>query len=155
MIEKRDFREDLYYRINAIEIEIPPLRDRKEDIPRLAEFFLAKYSTQYRKSGLKLADRAMEQLRQHPWPGNIRELEHTLEKAVILSEKAVIADIAIGPASAAAEPLISPASLNLDEHEKMVIAQALREEKGNVSAAAKTLGINRSTLYQKMKKYGL
>lgn len=156
MITERSFREDLYYRINAIEIEIPPLRNRKEDIPVLAAFFLKKYSEQYRKSGLLLSGAAMDQLKEHPWPGNIRELEHTIEKAVILSEKDVISDISLSPGSLSGTKQGSPANtLNLEEHERSVIIQALREERGNVSATAKVLGINRSTLYQKMKKYGL
>jgi transcriptional regulator with PAS, ATPase and Fis domain len=155
MITDKSFREDLYYRINAIEIEIPPLRKRKEDIPVLAAFFLKKYSEQYRKSGLKLSDAALDQLKQHPWPGNIRELEHALEKAVILSEKNDITDIALSAGPASSLKQAAQDTLNLEEHEKVVIAQALREERGNVSAAAKVLGINRSTLYQKMKKYGL
>ena len=155
MIAEKSFREDLYYRINAIEIEIPPLRKRKEDIPVLAAFFLIKYSEQYRKSGLKLSDAALDQLKQHHWPGNIRELEHALEKAVIMSEKNVISNIILsgGPNSSLKQS--GPDTLNLEEHEKVVIAQALREEQGNISSAAKALGINRSTLYQKMKKYGL
>jgi two-component system response regulator HydG len=155
MIAEKTFREDLYYRINAIELVIPPLRDRKEDIPVLSEFFLKKYSEQYRKIGLRLADFALEQLKQHPWPGNIRELEHSLEKAVILSEKDVISHISlsVGPESSLKQS--ASVTLNLEEHEREVIAQALRKKQGNVSAAAKVLGINRSTLYQKMKKYGL
>ncbi|MEN8204272.1 MAG: sigma-54 dependent transcriptional regulator [Bacteroidota bacterium] len=155
MIVQKNFREDLYYRINAIEIEIPPLRKRKEDIPLLAEFFLAKYSKQYQKSGILLGVRALEQLKQHAWPGNIRELEHTLEKAVILTDTAVISDFALGPGIEDMGNWNAASSLNLEEHERQVIAQALREEKGNISATAKILGINRSTLYQKMKKYGL
>lgn len=155
MIDQKRFREDLYYRINAIEIEIPPLRKRKEDIPLLAEFFLSKYSEQYQKQGMKLGDRAMEQLMQHPWPGNIRELEHTMEKTVILSDQVTISDIALTPGAELIGNQMTNATLNLEEHEKMVIGQALKEEKGNVSATAKALGINRSTLYQKMKKYGL
>ncbi|MEN8158331.1 MAG: sigma-54 dependent transcriptional regulator [Bacteroidota bacterium] len=155
MIAAKTFREDLYYRINAIEIEIPPLRERKEDIPVLSGFFLKKYSEQYRKSGLKLSDTAVEQLKQHTWPGNIRELEHALEKAVILSEKGVISHISFSPGPESSLKQSSPTTLNLEEHERVVIGQALRKEHGNVSAAAKVLGINRSTLYQKMKKYGL
>ncbi len=156
MIAEKNFREDLYYRINAIEIEIPPLRKRKEDIPVLSAFFLKKYSEQYRKIGLKLKSSAMDQLKDHPWPGNIRELEHTIEKAVILSEKEVITNISLSPGSIIGTKQGPAAStLNLEEHERSVIAQALREEQGNISATAKVLGINRSTLYQKMKKYGL
>jgi transcriptional regulator with PAS, ATPase and Fis domain len=156
MISSKNFREDLYYRINAIEIEIPPLRDRKEDIPVLTAFFLKKYSEQYRKSSLKLSALAVDQLKNHSWPGNIRELEHAIEKAVILSETNVISQISLSAGSSAGiNQGSSTTSLNLEEHERSVIAQALREERGNISATAKILGINRSTLYQKMKKYGL
>jgi len=156
MIAEKNFREDLYYRINAIEIEIPPLRKRKEDIPVLSAFFLKKYSEQYRKSGLKLSDFAMNQLKEHPWPGNIRELEHTIEKAVILCEKDVISSISLSPGQVSGSKQgLAAGTLNLEEHERSVIAKALREERGNISATAKVLGINRSTLYQKMKKYGL
>jgi DNA-binding NtrC family response regulator len=155
MIEQNGFREDLYYRINAIELEIPPLRKRREDIPLLAEFFLAKFGEQYKKPGIRLSARAHEQLKEHSWPGNIRELEHAMEKAVILADRDLIPDVSVGPGKDLSGKLASPTSLNLEEHERLVIAQALREEKGNVSSAAKSLGINRSTLYQKMKKYGL
>ena len=155
MIEEKSFREDLYYRINAIEMEIPPLRNRQEDIPILAEFFLRNYSEQYHKAGLKLSNNAMEQLKSHPWPGNIRELEHAIEKAVILSEKVVISNLAFTPRIESGSTPSATTTLNLETHEKMVIQQALREQQGNISAAAKVLGINRSTLYQKMKKYGV
>jgi transcriptional regulator with PAS, ATPase and Fis domain len=155
MIEEKSFREDLYYRINAIELEIPPLRNRKEDIPILTEFFLRKYSDQYQKAGLKLSDRAMEQVMSHPWPGNIRELEHAIEKAVILSEKGVISDITLTTRIESGSATSASNTLNLEAHEKMVIQQALKEVQGNITAAAKALGINRSTLYQKMKKYGI
>ncbi|RLD73000.1 MAG: sigma-54-dependent Fis family transcriptional regulator [Bacteroidetes bacterium] len=155
MIGEKTFREDLYYRINAIEMEIPPLRNRQEDIPVLAEFFLRKYSDHYNKTGLKLSDKAMEQLLSHPWPGNIRELEHAMEKAVILSEKEAISNFTLTPRPESSKASSSPATLNLEVHEKMVIQQAMREQQGNISAAAKVLGINRSTLYQKMKKYGV
>jgi two-component system, NtrC family, response regulator HydG len=155
MIEEKSFREDLYYRINAIELEIPPLRNRREDIPVLAEFFLKKYSDQYHKPGLGLSERAMEQLLSHPWPGNIRELEHAMEKAVILSEKDTIQDIDLTPGSQDGHVRATHRSLNLEEHEKMVIQQALRAVQGNISSASKILGINRSTLYQKIKKYGI
>jgi transcriptional regulator with PAS, ATPase and Fis domain len=155
MIVEKSFREDLYYRINAIEIEIPPLRKRKEDIPVLSDFFLKLFSEQYRKSGLKLSDTALEQLKEHPWPGNIRELEHAIEKAVILSEKDVISYVSLSSGPDSGPTQVGTTTLNLEEHERAVIAQALREERGNVSATAKVLGINRSTLYQKMKKYGL
>jgi DNA-binding NtrC family response regulator len=155
MIEEHTFRKDLYYRINAIELEMPALRNRKEDIPVLAEFFLRKYSDQYQKTGLKLSVRAMEQMMSHPWPGNIRELEHAIEKAVILSEKGVISDITLTTRIESDKASSTSTTLNLEAHEKMVIQQALKEVQGNITKAAKALGINRSTLYQKMKKYGI
>jgi transcriptional regulator with PAS, ATPase and Fis domain len=155
MIENKSFREDLYYRINAIELEIPPLRDRKEDIPLLSEFFLRKYTRQYQKPGLKFSAKAMDQLMSHSWPGNIRELEHAIEKAVILAEKDLISQIGLTSRTEGTSGAASLSTLNLEAHEKMVIQQALKEVQGNVSAASKALGINRSTLYQKMKKYGI
>jgi two-component system response regulator HydG len=155
MIEQKSFREDLYYRINAIQVEIPPLRSRKEDIPPLARFFLQKYSGQYGKAGLHLNDRAMATLLQHEWPGNIRELEHTMEKAVILSEKGEIQPGHLFPKDIPAGSARPKNPLNLEENEKLIIERALREGRGNVTAAARKLGINRSTLYQKMKKYGI
>jgi DNA-binding NtrC family response regulator len=156
LVAQKEFREDLYYRINAIEIEIPPLRKRREDIPVLAAFFLQKYSKQYRKPGLRFSKSALDQLKEHPWPGNIRELEHAVEKAVILSEKELITRISLSQVTPAADDNgREPGSLNLEENERSVIARALREEGGNITATARALGINRSTLYQKMRKYGL
>ncbi|MGW8314660.1 MAG: sigma-54-dependent transcriptional regulator [Bacteroidales bacterium] len=155
MVTAGGFREDLLYRINAIQVEVPPLRDRKEDIPLLARFFLIKYRTQYRKDGLEMTERVIRDLMEHSWPGNIRELEHVIEKAVILSDGSQMTpeDLFSGGSGNAGTRI--PDTLNLDENEKILIDKALRKEKGNVSAAAKKLGINRSTLYQKMKKYGL
>jgi transcriptional regulator with PAS, ATPase and Fis domain len=155
MIEKRRFREDLLYRINAIQIDVPPLRERTDDIPVLAQFFLRKYCHQYSKPMLKLDARSLKSLQAHSWPGNIRELEHTIEKAVILSEEKVINDAQLFPKNASSTSTHKPVSHNLEENEKILIDSALRKEHGNVSAAAKKLGINRSTLYQKMKKYGI
>jgi len=155
MIQQNRFREDLYYRINAIQIEIPPLRNRKEDIPLLSQFFLRKYSIQYQKPGLKLNDKARDNLKNHDWPGNIRELEHAIEKAVILSDGKVLSTANLFHKTPAARNTSSSTSLNLEENEKLFIEKALREEVGNISAAAKKLGINRSTLYLKMKKYGI
>jgi DNA-binding NtrC family response regulator len=155
MIDQKRFREDLLYRINAIQIEIPPLRERAEDIPLLAQFFLRKYSEHYNKPGLKLNDEAISMLKQHEWPGNIRELEHTIEKGVILADGPTLSTEDIF--SKGQPPRISSTvpTLNLEENEKMIIARALKGEHGNVSTAARKLGINRSTLYQKMKKYGI
>ncbi len=155
MIEQKRFREDLYYRINAIQVEIPPLRNRKEDIPVLSHFFLRKYSVQYNKGGLQLNEKALSRLQQHDWPGNIRELEHTLEKAVILSDKGEITSDHLFPKISSMRSHPQASTLNLEENERQVIEKAIKMERGNVSAAARKLGINRSTLYQKMKKYGI
>lgn len=155
MIDQKTFREDLYYRLNAIQLEIPPLRERKEDIPVLAQFFLKKYCGLYNKAGLRLNDRALASLQQHQWPGNIRELEHTIEKAVILSEKGMILSDHLFPQTNSPHSPQPENPLNLEENERLIIEKALRGESGNVSSAAKKLGINRSTLYQKMKKYGI
>ncbi len=155
MISQKTFREDLYYRINAIQIEIPPLRNRREDIPLLTEFFLRKYSTQYHKPGLKLNEKAVASLKDHSWPGNIRELEHTVEKAVILSDRGMITTEHLFPRFSASQAGPIPDTLNLEENERLIIERAMRTEQGNVSAASKKLGINRSTLYMKMKKYGI
>ncbi|MCP4312279.1 MAG: sigma-54-dependent Fis family transcriptional regulator [Bacteroidetes bacterium] len=155
MVTRKTFREDLYYRINAIQMEIPPLRERTEDIPVLAGFFLLKYNGQYNKQGLKLGEKALASLVKHNWPGNIRELEHTIEKGVILSEKEVIEPEHLFPRSTPVKGSSASNSLNLEENEKYIIEKAIRGEGGNVASAARKLGINRSTLYQKMKKYGI
>jgi len=155
MIVERTFREDLYYRINAIQMEIPPLRERPDDIPVLAEFFLRKYNKQYHKEELKLGEKALASLMKHNWPGNIRELEHSLEKGVILSEKEVIKPEHLFPRSSTMKETGALNSLNLEENEKFIIEKVIRREGGNVTSAARLLGINRSTLYQKMKKYGI
>ena len=155
MIEKKEFREDLLYRINAIQIDVPPLRERTEDIPVLAHFFLRKYMHQYSKPALQLDARAVKSLQSHDWPGNIRELEHAIEKAVILSEGNVIEQTHLFPHRSSPVSTQPADTLNLEQNEKVLIERALRKEHGNVSAAAKKLGINRSTLYQKLKKYGI
>jgi DNA-binding NtrC family response regulator len=155
MIQEGSFREDLLYRINAIQLEIPPLRDRAEDIPLLAQFFLRKYGMQYGKNLARLSDRAIRMLKEHDWPGNIRELEHAVEKGVILSDRDEIDPDHLFPSGGSAGRGRRPLTFNLEENEKILIEQALRKQHGNVSAASKVLGINRSTLYQKMKKYGI
>ncbi len=155
MISQQKFREDLYYRINAIQLHIPSLRERKEDIPVLSDFFLRKYRGQYNKTGLQFSAKALKSLTQHTWPGNIRELEHTIEKGVILSDKSEVGSENLFPGSAGKIKQLMSDSLNLEENEKHIIEKALRAESGNIASAARKLGINRSTLYQKMKKYGL
>lgn len=152
MVAKGEFREDLLYRINTIHLEIPPLRNRKEDILPLTELFLKQYSEKYRKPCPNLDGEARETLTGHPWPGNIRELQHCIEKMVIMCEGDTIRkpDLQLAPPSLAANAIQT-----LDEMEQNMIKQALEKHNGNMSAVANQLGISRQTLYNKMKKYDL
>lgn len=145
------FREDLLYRINTIHIELPPLRERGRDITFMAEFFLNKYSAKYNKPGLKFNQHAAERLLNYPWPGNIRELQHTIEKAVILSETEIItpADLYLKQTG----QFVSGQPFNtLFEMESQMIRQALEKNNGNYTAAAEQLGITRQTLYNRIRK---
>ncbi len=154
MVEDGLFREDLLYRMNTIQVEIPPLRDRGDDILLLADFFLKKYSSKYDKHNLKINNQAQEKLLHYNWPGNIRELEHSIEKAVILSDGPVLKsdDFFLKSSNSVS---IDRSSLKLEDMEKNLINQALDKNPGNVSAAADELGITRQTLYNKMKKFGM
>lgn len=154
MISRKEFREDLFFRINAIQLEIPPLRARKDDIPVLAEYFREKYGRQYGRSRTRLSKAAEESLLKHPWPGNIRELEHAMEKGIILSGDGDIRPEHLFPQGTKTRAS-APASLKLEEQEKFLVEKAIAEHAGNITSAARALGINRSTLYQKINKYGL
>ncbi|GHT63901.1 sigma-54-dependent Fis family transcriptional regulator [Bacteroidia bacterium] len=153
-VQKGEFREDLLYRINTIQVEIPPLRERKEDIPLLADFFLKKYARKYHKENLILSPEVVRKLQEYPWPGNIRELQHTLEKAVILSENAVLQPEDFYLNKPARTDVTLPAT-TLEDAEKILIHNSLKRNKGNLSAVAEELGISRPTLYNKMNKYGI
>lgn len=154
MVKERSFREDLLYRINTVQIEIPPLRNRQPDIPILAGFFLQKFGAKYQKKITRISAEGLNKLNQHPWPGNIRELQHTIEKAVILSEGEVIQEYEIIlDKQTGKSKLIT--SFNLAENEKEIIRAAMEACGNNMSLTAQKLGINRSTLYEKIKKYGL
>jgi transcriptional regulator with PAS, ATPase and Fis domain len=151
MVNEGLFREDLLYRINTIQIELPPLRDRGNDIFILAEFFLKKYAYKYNKPNLKINQQAHDKLLKYSWPGNIRELQHTIEKAVILSESAVIKpdDLYLRHAG---QFRCNGSYTKLEEMEKVMIQQALEKNNGNFTAAAEQLGITRQTLYNRFKK---
>jgi transcriptional regulator with PAS, ATPase and Fis domain len=151
MVHEGLFREDLLYRINTIQIELPPLRDRGNDIFILAEFFLKKYAYKYNKPNLKINQQAHEKLLKYSWPGNIRELQHTIEKAVILSETSVIKsdDLYLKHAGSISS---NSSFTTLEEMEKQMIQQALEKNNGNFTAAADQLGITRQTLYNRFKK---
>lgn len=151
MVSEGLFREDLLYRINTIQVEVPPLRERGEDIILLCEFFLKKYAIRYNKQAIRINQQAQEKLLRYSWPGNIRELQHTIEKAVILCDGSVLKpeDFFMRPTLSARQ---GKADLTLEEMEARMINQAIEKHNGNLSAAAEQLGITRQTLYNKMKK---
>mgnify|MGYP002537015785 CR=1 FL=1 len=147
------FRQDLFYRINTIQIEIPPLRSRREDIPLFIDYFLKKYIALYKRNGLTLHPQAAAKLEAYDWPGNIRELQHTIEKAVILAEKNMIraCDLFIRPGKAVSFTEVP----NLSDVERQAIEAAITQNDGNLTAAAEQLGVSRQTLYNKLKRFNL
>lgn len=154
MVKDEQFREDLLYRINTIHIEVPPLRDRLEDIDDLVVFFLDKYAKKYKKSGVSVSADAVEKLKKYSWPGNVRELQHAIEKALILCENNTldVSDFMFRP-----DYLITANNYGgtIGEMEKQLIMEAIDKQVGNMTAVAAQLGITRQTLYNKIKKYGL
>ncbi len=153
MIENNRFREDLLYRLNTIQIDLPPLRERPEDVETLAKYFLKKYCVKYHKE-LSIPHSTITKMKDYTWPGNIRELQHSIEKAVILSDDKEINSKLLIPAEKARE-MSRKKTFNLEENEKQIIQHALNQFRGNISLAAEKLGINRSTLYAKIKKYDI
>lgn len=145
------FREDLLYRINTIQLEVPPLRERGEDILLLADFFFKRYTDKYNRRGLKLHEQAKDKLLTYHWPGNVRELQHNIERAVILCENTTVTagDILVQYICSS----FSPDTTNLEQIEKQVIRTTIARNNGNLSASAEQLGISRQTLYNKMKRY--
>lgn len=154
MVENKTFREDLLYRINTIQIDIPPLRTRTEDIAGLADYFLKHFAARYDKPSIRIHKSAYEELERYHWPGNVRELKHTIEKAVILCDSDMLnpGDFFFKPVSSEKD---APSSLKMEEVEKWAIESVLRKSKGNLSKAAEILDISRTTLYSKMNKYNL
>ena len=153
MVKKGDFREDLLYRLNTISIQLPSLRDRKEDIQLLLNHYIEVYSKKYRKEIFHKGKELVEFLTQYHWPGNVRELQHAVERAIIMSDSKSLKpyDFMIGPS----EPAVEPVALNLDALEKITIEKAIKQNLGNMSKAAKALGIGRTTLYRKMEKHNI
>ena len=147
MVQKGDFREDLLYRINTIHVEIPPLRERPEDIVPLTEIFLSKYTKIYGKTAMCLSLDAKEKLKAQPWFGNIRELEHTIEKAVIIAERSVLDGNDFDFPRAKKKPVTKEAT-TLEEMEYNMIKNAMDKYSGNLSLVASQLGISRQTLYR-------
>ncbi len=149
-----NFREDLLFRINTVEIHLPALRDRREDIPLLAAHFLARNRARYRKQVKGFSAAAMQQMLQYPWPGNVRELEHTVERAVLLCRGEEIEPSNLAVASARSS---SPSfeNMSIDDVEALLIRKVLRRCNGNISQAAEALGLSRAALYRRIEKYGL
>jgi DNA-binding NtrC family response regulator len=149
-----NFREDLLFRINTVEIHLPALRDRREDIPLLAAHFLERNRTRYRKQVKGFSPSAMQQMLQYPWPGNVRELEHTVERAVLLcrGEEIEPANLAVSSARPNAP---SFDNMSIDEVESLLIRKVLRRCDGNISQASEALGLSRAALYRRIEKYGL
>lgn len=162
MVRNGEFREDLLYRINTIHLHIPALRERKEDILPLAKRFLEQYARQYGRQVQAFSPEAARRLLEHPWYGNIRELQHTVEKAVILSDSdelrgdmLQLTSTASGPEPVAGNAETEVPFHTLDEMERSMVKRAIDQCEGNLSQAAAMLGITRQTLYNKMKRYGL
>lgn len=158
MVKENRFRQDLLYRVNTIEIEIPSLRDRMEDIPLLSVHFLKHYAEKYSKNVAKISDGAMTRMNKHPWPGNIRELQHSIERAVILSNSSVLQPEDFNFSTSSGKENDQPLNLdqfNLDEVEKLLIRKVLKKYNGNITQAAAELGLTRSSLYRRLEKHGL
>lgn len=156
MVYEKKFRQDLLYRINTVEIRVPPLRERQDDIPLLADHFLTVYGRKYKRPGMKIDKAVIQKMKKYFWPGNIRELQHAVERAVILSEEKIIESAellinanALKPKQDAQQPR------TLEEMEKLFILQSLDDNEGNVSQTALALGMTRTALYRRMKKHGI
>jgi DNA-binding NtrC family response regulator len=148
------FREDLLYRLNTVEIRLPPLRERREDIPLLANHFLRRQAAQYRKELVGFSPEAMKAMLEYEWTGNIRELEHTVERSVLLAqgERVQVPDLNLRTEADEAPTLDE---MPLEDVERLLIQKALRRHEGNVSQAAEALGLSRSALYRRLQRYGL
>ena len=155
MVAENKFRQDLLYRINTIEIQIPPLRERKSDIPLLTEYFLSINKRKYNKPDMTINPVTMTKLENYNWPGNVRELQHSIERAVILCESNVLIPSDFFLSEQTAKEEIALNNYNLDDVEKTVIRKILMKFDGNVTKTAKELGITRTSLYRRMEKYGL
>jgi len=157
MVNDSKFRQDLLYRINTVEIQLPPLRERVEDIPLLVDHFLDIYCKKYKIIPKRLNQSTLSRLAKHNWPGNIRELQHSVERAVIMSESTMLEphDFFISQMEDNKDVSSIPSNMNLEETEKMLIRKVIDKHGGNISKAAKELGLTRASLYRRIEKYGL
>ncbi|MQY78669.1 MAG: sigma-54-dependent Fis family transcriptional regulator, partial [Bacteroidetes bacterium] len=156
MVDDNTFRQDLLYRVNTVEIHLPPLRERTGDIPLLAAHFLKNYSKKYKKAIRGLSSTALKTLNQYHWPGNVRELQHAIERAVIMSDSEMLQpeDFILTPKKKKVADFEID-SYNLDEIEKNIIEKVLKQHQGNITQTATDLGLTRTSLYRRMEKYGL
>ena len=150
------FRQDLYYRLRVVEVVVPPLRERREDILPLAQYFLKRHAARYGKEHPGFSANALQELRAYDWPGNVRELDHAIERAVLLARLPQVQaeDLALS-APAGRGPAVALSDTSLETLEREAIRQALARHDGNVSLAAKALGLSRSALYRRLQRYGL
>jgi DNA-binding NtrC family response regulator len=158
MVKENQFRQDLLYRINTVEIQLPPLRERQKDIPILAEHFLTTYAKKYQKGTLSINEKTIQQLQAYPWPGNIRELRHAVERAVILADNQELSIhdfILQGTGDQKSTTEGEPHTYNLEELERWAIQRALVKHTGNISKAAEEVGLTRAAFYRRMAKYEL
>ncbi len=157
MVNDGKFRQDLLYRINTVEIQLPPLRERVEDIPLLVDHFLNIYCKKYKMPLKRLNQSTLSRLEKHNWPGNIRELQHSVERAVIMSESNMLEphDFFLSQSEENKDVDMIPSNMNLEETEKMLIRKVIDKHGGNISKAAKELGLTRASLYRRIEKYDL
>lgn len=157
MVNENKFRQDLLYRINTVEIKLPPLKDRKEDFEPLIDYFIDMYCKKYKASKKRITAGTLKRLLKHDWPGNIRELQHAIERAVILSESNILEphDFFITDNEESPTGEFSADNMNLEEVEKVLVRKVIDKHGGNISRAAKELGLTRASLYRRIEKYGL
>jgi transcriptional regulator with PAS, ATPase and Fis domain len=155
MVKRFEFREDLLYRINVVEVHVPPLRERAEDIPLLMEYYLEYYMKKYNKPALKISPKAYEKLRKYDWPGNIRELRHMVERTVILNDRKLLTYQDFMPGKGHLGEQLQKGTSRLDEMEKQHILKIIDKNKGNITKAARDLGISRTALHRRIRKYEL
>jgi DNA-binding NtrC family response regulator len=158
LVFEKKFRDDLLFRINTVEIKIPPLREREDDIPLLADYFLSRFKSKYKKEELNFSDQTLKRFKSYPWPGNVRELQHAIERSVILSENDLIlpSDIFFREIKEQEHSEdTAPDNMKLEDAAKTMIRKAISKYEGNITKAAKELGLTRASLYRRMEKYGL
>ncbi|WP_299700077.1 sigma-54 dependent transcriptional regulator [uncultured Pontibacter sp.] len=160
MVHRHEFRQDLLYRINTVELNLPPLRERLEDIPLFADHYLQAYAKKYKQPLKRLSDAALDKLRRYSWPGNVRELQHVLERASIMSDNRELQPedfffMSDKQPVSYANSVAAPETQNLEDLERQAVQRAMQLHEGNISKAAKELGLSRGALYRRLEKYAL